>query len=177
MRARVTIVIARYKEDISWAHELNAKENFYVVLKEKNELNVGREAETYLAYMLENYHYHQPEEYVCFVQGEPHTDVQEMLNHPEKESFGEVFKCDGWGHPSHGGLPISRFYHQFSGKDLDEYVFRRGACFAVKWEKVQAVPYYKLLQLYHMNLNYINGPWIMERLWGYIFNLNNATEG
>ena len=49
----VLIVIAKFNEDITWVKQL--RYNYKIYDKSKDIPNVGREAETYLRYIIENY--------------------------------------------------------------------------------------------------------------------------
>lgn len=66
-----SIVVAKYREDISWTKELD---NVIVYDKSVPPLkNVGREAETFLRYIVE--HYDALPEYVVFLQGNPYDTM------------------------------------------------------------------------------------------------------
>lgn len=75
-----TVVIARYKEDISWSEPLNEDYNLIVYNKDPEieddyKLpNVGREAHTYLHHIVTKYDELNPEGYTFFCQGD-------LLNH------------------------------------------------------------------------------------------------
>ena len=72
------IVVARYNEDISWVKELTAdKFNFKIYNKGENNIdfdstplqNFGRDAHTFITYIVENYN--NLPEYIIFLQGNP----------------------------------------------------------------------------------------------------------
>ena len=73
----LVFVIARYKEDVNWVKKLSYKyvvynkggDNIHGGIKYKKLPNVGREAHTYLAYIVDNYN--TLPKYVGFLQGEP----------------------------------------------------------------------------------------------------------
>lgn len=66
-----SIVVAKYREDISWTKELD---NVVIYDKSVPPLkNVGREAETFLRYIVE--HYDALPEYVVFLQGNPYDTM------------------------------------------------------------------------------------------------------
>ena len=88
--ATYKIVIARYNEDIDWVNSL-AKDNVIIYNKGPDHniadvesitrLNIGRESETYLYYIISNYHCLP--DYVLFMQGDPffhmhHINPQNM---------------------------------------------------------------------------------------------------
>ena len=75
------IVVAKYKEDITWLAHMKLKN---VIIYDKSgdpipgaipRKNVGREAETIFHYILENY-YNLPE-YVIFLQGDPFGHIEQ----------------------------------------------------------------------------------------------------
>ena len=66
-----SIVVAKYREDINWTKELD---NVVIYDKSVPPLkNVGREAETFLRYIVE--HYDALPEYVVFLQGNPYDTM------------------------------------------------------------------------------------------------------
>lgn len=88
--ATYKIIIARYNEDVSWINSLK-KEN--VIIYNKGEemdlpdykciprINIGRESETYLHYIITNYD--SLPDYILFMQGDPffhmhHINVQNI---------------------------------------------------------------------------------------------------
>lgn len=71
----IKIVVARYNENLDWLNKLNYPNIIYNknkqdnLLFEHNLINIGKDAHTYLTYILNNY-YNLPE-YVVFLQGHP----------------------------------------------------------------------------------------------------------
>ena len=63
----VVVVIAKYKENVSWVE--NLKYNYIIYDKSKDVPNIGRESETYLKYIIN--HYNNLPDYVVFLQGNP----------------------------------------------------------------------------------------------------------
>ena len=75
------IVIAKYKEDILWISKLNLS-NIIIYDKSDDPIpgsiprkNIGREAETFINYVIENY-YNLPD-YVIFLQGDPFGHIED----------------------------------------------------------------------------------------------------
>ena len=78
----VQIVIAKYKEDVSWINKLT--HNF--IIYDKSDLpidgsiklkNIGREGETFLYYIVNNYN--NLDEVTVFLQGNPFEHVQLLV--------------------------------------------------------------------------------------------------
>ena len=70
----VVIVVAKYKEDISWVNMLRYP--YIVYDKSKDIPNVGREAETYLRYIIANYE--TLPDYVVLLQGNPFDHLSKL---------------------------------------------------------------------------------------------------
>jgi hypothetical protein len=73
----VLVVIAKYKENVSWVKDLQCAYKIYD--KDKDIPNVGREAETYLRYIIENYD--NLPDHVVFLQGHPFDHLKERNVH------------------------------------------------------------------------------------------------
>lgn len=83
----VKVVIAKYNEDTSWLTDLHFKYCLYD--KSKNIPNVGREAKTYLRYIIENYDDLPP--YVVF----PHSEGFDVgSNTRTRELFQAMFRAE-----------------------------------------------------------------------------------
>lgn len=111
----VQLVIAKYKEDVSWVSRINIPALIYdkSVCGMPNSLpNIGREAHTYLHYIL--YYYPFFPEYTVFLQGDPFSHMcfemsPEKLgvlisNYIERKIFFKgfanyVIRCDFCGKP------------------------------------------------------------------------------
>lgn len=93
---KLLTVIARFKEDLSWVEELNTD----VVIYNKGESfpfeypridvpNKGREAETYLKFILEYYKEIEKSDAVVFLQGNPFDHCDNVV-----KKINETEKCD-----------------------------------------------------------------------------------
>jgi hypothetical protein len=114
-------VISRYNESIDWVNSLkfdyliyNKGEQISNLDREKviNVPNDGREAETYLRYITENY-YNLPDQ-IYFLQGNPFDHCHNLIdileiNHNKPTCFGTITKTDMMGNPSYPGLNIGDF--------------------------------------------------------------------
>jgi len=71
------LVVAKYKEDVSWLSRINA--NYIVYDKSSGQLpNIGREAHTYVYHIVNNYD--SLSEWTAFVQGKPFDHCQYLYN-------------------------------------------------------------------------------------------------
>jgi hypothetical protein len=134
--------------------------------------NLGREPESYLAYIIENYKDLEGEYF--FTQGKPFDHDPEFITH-----LGQEFKDFRWlgmhdipdmtslpdGKPQHPGLDIHGLHRVFEDGELPkQYPFKSGAILAVTAPRIRSVDisiYKKLLKLMPINDN----AWAMERLW------------
>lgn len=204
-------VISRYKEDISWVNKLGSDFTIYnkdedFVLDDMISLpNFGREAHTYLYYIITNYD-NLPYN-ICFLQGNPfdhlNVDINNIKNIEFNGFLGLGIKkiCDLNGYPQNPDLNIDYHFlnNYFLNKpEIIEYTV--GAQFLVKRSNIliRKKNFYEsiLSQFYKDNLilsefsrdldpnayDYIKRtgnknkmPWLMERVWSYIFNPNFKT--
>ena len=93
------LVIAKYKEDISWAEQLNFKKFIYNKNDEPfpNSIqlkNIGREAHTWAYHIVKNYN--NLDEYTIFVQGDPFYHFENFMEIAKKlpESLDQLNKVD-----------------------------------------------------------------------------------
>lgn len=191
----VDIVVAKFREDISWVQTLKKANPSYTIMvydKSGEPLqdyefckvsalpNLGREAETILHHIVE--HWDSLADNTLFCQGHPFDhlrtpkdeyieaiakDIQNALD----EKHYVIFTCNDFGAPHHCGLPVRKAYllMDTGTPPPSEYRFVAGAQFLVKKEHIKHRPidFYKQL-LERVRKNEIC-PWTMERLWAYIF--------
>lgn len=163
----VHTVIARYKEDVDWAEGLP---NTFIYNKHggSNLLpNIGREAHTYLHHILA--YYENLPEMITFLQGDPrdHFNINE-IQYKEKKFYGKEFLCFGDGRPHHLGLDVSKFAVQYNLLQ-DSYLFKAGANFTVSKQDILKHSKEFYISLYIKTLTDPQTPYILERLWRYIF--------
>lgn len=152
-------VIAKYKENIDWANQFE----HFVVEKEVHLPNKGREASSYLWWILENY-YKLPDE-VHFLQGNPfdHCDGNfKSTWYPTSDKRG----C-----PAHCGLRIEEISEPLNIKLPDTWVFPAGANFTVSREELLKYDYEWYQLAYKLSMEHEQGAWIFERLWGLIYDI------
>lgn len=189
------VVVAKYNEDIKWTTMLKGDFNLIVYDKGQGHLvpgqekaigqplpNVGREAHTYLHHIVSNWD--NLAEHTIFLQGWPfdHSlklqDIQRFIDGDvtPKEGVSQIgnaryLYCDKFGHPDYPNKPIGEYFTKILGKDPPEIIFftLHGAQFIVnkKCIKNKSLDFWK--DLLKMSETIEDFPWIIERLWLYIF--------
>jgi hypothetical protein len=195
----VEVVIAKYKEDISWTklfkrsklfiYDKSGDDNGYINLP-----NFGREAHTYLYHIVNNYD--NLSDYVCFLQGNPYDGVKGNLsqnietidsyNGSDFLCLSHLLKCNLDGGPVHPGLNIKEIiFDKYFENSPNELYFIVGAQFLVSRNFIKMRPkqfYINLLSEFdrddindtvippHKGGGVNKMPWIMERIWFYVFN-------
>ena len=193
----ISLVIARYSEDISWINKFNIKK--FIYNKGEDEIpdsvklpNIGLEPHTFIYHIINNYN--NLSDYTFFLQGIPHdheaeieNKINEYINDNVKdfELFGpyitEPSNYYSWLIPSHVscfGYPLE---HSF-------FYFRAGGQFVVSKQKILSNPiefYQHLYSRFYLDpsdpLYVVHGdkwvvglPHFFERFWSKIFGENNG---
>ncbi len=196
---KVNFVVSKYNEDISWINNIKKSRVFiYDKSNEDNDYikleNVGREAHTYLTHIIRNYD--NLSDYVCFLQGNPYSNEKGHLNKSidELENMNSDFdimplsyllECDLDGNPHHPKLQVKEIiFDQFFTSCPDRLRFIVGAQFIVSKSAIlnRSKSFYeKLLKEFDRtdidnSLTEGGGgakgnrmPWVMERVWIYLF--------
>jgi len=180
------IVIAKYEEDVRWAEQLKASHDVVVYDKSDKPIagsihlkNIGREADTYIQHIVNNYG--QLDGHTVFCQGNPFphaknfiSDIDNIDKHKHKIDYIEIGRklaCEGNGSPHHRGLKVDAVCRSMLGRTFDRYHFVHGAQFMVSQKRLESKP----IDFYQSVLTYIKSdqqsPWILERLWGTIFRM------
>ena len=100
-------VIARYKEDLDWLKDLNNPFMVYnkgpewpYEIARKDIPNKGREPETYIRSIIENYSTLHQYKYIIFLQGDPFehcNDLFKKINtYDDENNFGNLSESDGF---------------------------------------------------------------------------------
>lgn len=113
-------IISRYKEDISWAKDLkgdiliyNKSDDFPFDFPKTNVPNVGREAETFVRSVVENYDIIKNYQYVIFLQGFPFDHCPDLYTNLDLESDSYIY------------LTKSRTLHTTNFQNDDVYLFNK----------------------------------------------------
>lgn len=172
----LTLVVARYNEEINWINHV-WKANVVVINKQEIG-NFGREAASYLWFIIQHYETLQGDYVFCQADPFPHwpsflTDIHNpAIRHfglickwPECHANADMLKAED----------IARFREIFNDVadeklhvDLSCFYFANGAQFRVSTYDIRrrSKDYYKAL--HHLCVNMPRAPWIMEALWGHI---------
>lgn len=174
-----TIVIARYKENLKWIKDL--PNDYKQVIYNKGEdllgtislENIGREAHTYLYYIVNNYE--KLDDYTIFCQGHPFDHCKNFLQEINKRGDYIEFadfkpQSQGNGLPHHGGLKIHEASQRFFGFTKPWYGFPSGAQFIVSKENILKHPKSLYEEMLRYCYEYHEAAWVMERLWRILFN-------
>lgn len=207
------LVVAHYNEDLTWLNPLKTHASLQdgIVVYEKHDTiqedcqkdnenfvhypleNNGREADTYLKYIIRNYPYFP--KHVLFTQGKIEDHVKNVPNFVDfikKVADGEEYCGDdgfkglndmrgdhGWGKfqnfydPTHYGLPLKKWWFEFYDNPPEKNEIRCNYCgiFMVKRENILFHPYEFYLKMHDDCMNDGSGiaPYVLERLWLTIF--------
>jgi|LakMenEpi03Aug12_release.lakeMendotaPanAssembly.Ray.scaffolds.fasta_scaffold90061_1 hypothetical protein len=185
------IVIAKYKEDISWSNKFKTSK---VIIYDKsgedngfiNLPNVGRESHTYLTHIINNYD--NLPDYTCFLQGNPFDHLQldiediERIELSKNLEFIDLSKirleCNLYNcsHLMNWQLEVLPLYDTYKRIFKREYVnfrfmFGAGAQFIVSKESIlrnSKEIYQNALDILKESISPIEG-YCLERLWAVIF--------
>ncbi len=180
------IVIAKYKEDISWVKDL--KYPYIIYDKSKDIPNVGRESETYLRFILENYN--NLPDYTVFLQGKPfdHLTISsvEFINQQielSKDIINTTVPLNNILNEQHNKYTRTKeSYNTLFNNNLPaKFSFPPGAQFIVPKQCILCRPYKYYEEITKairennntkakMN-NCLVCPWTIERMWLYIFDI------
>lgn len=173
------LVVARFNESLQWLDKLPDGWNPFVVYKDVDIPNVGREPSSYF-YALSKIKY-QPGDTIAFCQGGPFAHCEKFF-HKLRDYNGEDFywlgdlvaESDAMGHPWHPGIPVAETFERWYGKEPPEtFWFGAGAQFVIPAEKaLQYTPgfYEQMMTTICDEEETHRAPWCAERHWGYVWN-------
>lgn len=179
----VLVVIAKYREDMAWVKELPCEYKIYD--KDKDIPNVGREAETYLRYIIENYD--NLPDHVVFLQGHP-------FDHLMERNINFLNRCIRSANNSDVTIPLNyvvqervnvytrtreSFKALFDSPLSDTVSICSGAQFIVPKSCIlnRKKEFYEVIMkvmvdvnnTQYLMTNCLVCPWTIERMWLYIF--------
>lgn len=177
------LVVARYNENIDWISELELPFTIYNKGTQGNIENsikipnVGRESETYLRYIKDNY-YNLPET-VVFLQGDPFPHCRTLVkqlkryeNEPVYYLGNELIFDFEDGSPHHPGLNIAEIAKLLGiYKGSKKYYFVPGAQFIVKSSTIKNRSIDWWINAYNVHNKFYSSPWVYERFWNDIFTI------
>lgn len=186
----VEIVIAKYKEDLSWITNLNDPVTIYDKSEEpiNNSIplkNLGRESQTYVHHILSKYDALAP--ITVFLQGNPHdhiTSIETLIDEAKEHGISQNAKEHSVGGNSayhgftirqHGGKEVIHWknkclgdwFYEVSGRAFTSPKWYIGACFAVSRDLIRSVPrsqWEKINETLSYDSNPVTGHY-MERCW------------
>lgn len=204
------VVIARYKENLDWINNMN-KSNIIIYNKSEEIIensisrpNIGRDPETFLYHIIENYD--NLPDYLIFLQGDPfpHStinkdNIQVMID--EVINRGNItvtpFFCniheEVWFFP---GLNIPQYHNfLFSGDSIIQNIYFASGCqYIVSKENILYRPKAFYRYIYNMicttniidetqahfgnnifDITHMSG-WTLERFFFYIFNKKELSD-
>lgn len=167
MNENTIVVIARNDEPLRWTSDLNRP---VIVQKGQHLPNIGREASSYLWFIVSNYGLIQSQDFV-FCQGDPFPHDKDFVQNIEKDNYyGKWLQCGNDGLPDHNEiLNIDPIRKALGLKKQKTYKFKSGACFKVSAEEIKQRPLSFYAKALALSLEAEKAPWVFERLWGYIF--------
>lgn len=171
-----TVVVAKYNEDTAWTRDLPADWGAWIVRKDMEVPNAGREASSWLWAMEQLWAEAAPDDQFVFVQGDPfphEPDLLTVLGKLDSLSYvpiGNQHHIDDWnGFPHGGGLEIRKFWERHIGDGCPQYFpFVAGGQFAISGDNLCSRDRDWYTGLYGAAVEEPKAPWILERLWGSI---------
>lgn len=171
------LVVARWREDITWLADLPPGWLPEVVEKDVDVPNRGREPSSYLHAILQLYPVTEPADMFGFVQGDPFDhcpDLMHQLTQPVGwyTPLGQAtYTSDANGGPHHPGVPVAACHERWLGAPFPGVVtFAAGGQFAVTGRALLQHPEDFYRRLYDDMLDEAGlVPWAAERLWPAVF--------
>jgi hypothetical protein len=170
-----TLVVAKWKEDVGWLSQVSGW-NMALFDKGAGQLPnyPGREAHTYLHWIVENY-WNLPAE-VAFCQGNPFDHCPSFLRDLQDNTrriYGHLTEsCDPDGMPRIRGLRLNDYALACGFEAKQKYTFVSGAQFRLNWNQITQRPITLYAGLLFMcKVEPLSG-YILERLWNDLFSLN-----
>jgi hypothetical protein len=182
------IVIAKYKEDVSWSNQFKTSR---VIIYDKsgedngfvNLPNFGRESHTYLTHIINNYD--NLPDYTCFLQGNPFDHLSVNIEDIERivlSNFIDLSKirvdcnlhyCSHLMNWENEVLPLYDTYQRIFKREYNNFTFffGAGAQFIVSKETIlrnTKEVYQNALDTVKESISPIEG-YCLERLWPIIF--------
>jgi hypothetical protein len=171
------LVVARWREDITWLADLPPGWLPEVVEKDVDVPNRGREPSSFLGAILQLYPVTEPADTFGFVQGNPFDhclDLMARLTHPVEwfDPLGtHPYRSDTHGNPHHPGVPVGECHAKWLGGPMvGEVEFYAGGQFLLSGAALLSRPadWYRAMYDDLISRDDLS-PWAAERLWPTIF--------
>jgi len=197
------IVVSRYNEDISWLNKISKDIDIIIYNKGNNDINIngsnikvinipniGREGQTFLNHIIENYNrlYYN----TIFLQGNPSEHCKSFLEIVNNKKTDSILYISDW-------IPkvlaysdqfmISRMEYILKEMELPDFntesTFSAGAQYIINRNIIKRKDINWWIKLYNIyisdiddEINYkksCSNPWVFERIWPIIYN-DTSTE-
>lgn len=183
------LVVARHKENVAWAAQHRGVWELSVVQKDLNLMggvnetaahhasgppNAGREASSYLWWIVQHYDELADGDRIVFCQGHPYDHCPQFDSWLRSGiAFGPILYCDGDGFPDHPGLSasIKRGRAVFGLPNEWEIRFVAGAQFSVSGRRIKHRTKETWQAAYEWALEDPDAAWTFERLTCEVFAL------
>jgi len=192
------VIVSAYNRDYSWINNLNSDVKATIYRKGVNyhnheifiENNVGRDVHTFFYHFVKNYDTLSDFTFTSQDYFEDHiSNYLEIMNSDRKTwdkyclinlsncwffcTDYPLLTCDKWGSPHHSGLNIEHIWNMLFVNDCPDILyFAPSGHFCISKEHARKRPkefYQKIVNILETDEM---SPWIIERLEGYIFDLN-----
>ena len=191
------VIVAKYNEDVTWIKSLfNDTWNVSIYDKSGNTYkNVGREAETFLRFILDKYDDLKENDTVVFLQGNPFPhipkiELESILKSVHKDvtplgsiipQFGSdiLIECDAIGRPHiymHNSIPLpieKMWLTIYPCEKKTRWKFVSGEQYMVKGKHILAFDKLHWKHLHDLVYTEVICAWTFERFWYEIFTLHN----
>ena len=168
-----TLIVTKYKENIDWLDDVVGWD-IKIYDKDKDYPNIGREAETAIRFILDNYD--NLNGYYCFLQGDPFAHYKGILELLTKNEFitplflGQELEEDNKASTYHPGLRLVAEYEEiFQQKSPEWFNFYEGGQFILTHKDIKKNSKEFYQRIYDMFDKYSDLPWCLERFWNLIF--------
>lgn len=203
---QIKLVIARHNENLSWIKNIDNSNFDYQIINKGDEIllddipkdkiiqevNIGREAQSYLSYIVNNYdaikRVYDSSNWHLFTQGNPfdHYDIVELLNDSSKIALlnnhenakfvslcHQELLCDKAGIPHHKNLNMESVWSKiFLSKIPSVFFFGAGAILLVRNDAITARPLSFWEKCLDATTEHDYSAHVFERIWANIFNSN-----
>jgi len=188
----VHVIIARYNEDLTWVAGLKLSYTVYnkgfdnISLPSIKLPNIGRESDTFLHYIIENYN--SLPDTLVFLQGDPFPHCEDLFNILERSHSTDTVLPIGTGlipndlnevpQDHRDGLKIivdaTKTHSYYENFTTPQYKYVHGAQHIVpkKFINNKSLEFWK--KLHEANAQTKLGAYVMERMWLYIFNFKDT---
>ena len=182
------IVISRFRNSLEWLKDV--KIPYIIYNKGEDDLtypsiqipNRGREVETYLRYIIDNYD--NLPDVVIFCQDWPFDHYTDFINKIHLTTSNSnitglsdyVYTCDSLGYPHHPNLSIGHVYEQIFNKQKKSFTFYTGGQFIVPKKFILNKSLETWKKLYQIQEEDEINPWIFERLWPSIWEYSEISN-